>query len=126
MAGDWLEEVLAATDVLFEDTLGPDISDDARTLCPVFAGENSTAGYSSLEIAERLGNVTPGALLESIEFHLNGHDLIVSATGSDERSYAYYVETGHRIVVFGYDTGEYKEPQPFLRPALYQIREGVL
>jgi hypothetical protein len=123
MAPGWLENVLAATDVLFTSTLGPEISDDARSYCPVFFGENSTAGEVSFEIATRLGTPMPGgSLRDSIEFHLNAHDLIVAATGSDERSYAVYVETGHNVVVFGVDMGWRKDGQPFLRPALYQVR----
>ena len=123
MAPDWLEDVYLATDRLFERTLGPEISEDAKDLCPVFFGQNSTAGEVSFQIATSLGTPMPGgSLRDSIEFHLNGHILIVAATGSDERSYAYYVETGHMIVVFGYRTGGHKEAQPFLRPALYQVR----
>ena len=66
-----------------------------------------------------------GSLRDSIEFHLDGHDLIVAATGSDERTYAYWVETGHDIVVFGHRTGRHKEAQPFLRPALYAVRSAA-
>lgn len=122
MAPGWQEDVYASTDVLFEDELGPAISDDARSLCPVFGGDNSTATAVSLAIAASLGNEEPGALRDSIRFFLWGHTLIVMATGSDERTFAYFVETGHRIVVFGYDTGREKAPSPFLRPALYQQR----
>jgi hypothetical protein len=46
----------------------------------------------------------------------------VRATGNGERSYAVFVELGHRIVVFRYNTGRSKEAQPFLRPALYTVR----
>jgi hypothetical protein len=126
MDPDWLEDVYLATDRLFTDRLGPDISEDARDLCPVFFGQNSTAGEVSFQIATSLGTPMPGgALRDSIEFHLNGHDLIVSATGSDERSYAYYVECGHQVWVFGVDRGWHKEAQPFLRPALYQVRAAA-
>jgi len=129
MAPDWLEGVYAGTDRLFTNILGPDIREAARDLCPVFGGQNSTATEVSMQIAESLAargrEPDPGALRDSIEDHLNGHTLIVSANGSDERSYAYWVETGHRIVVFGHDTGRYKAPSPFLRPALYQIRSAA-
>jgi hypothetical protein len=123
MASDWQELVFLATDQLFTETLGPAIRDDAKALCPVFFGENSTAGETSRQIAESLGTPMPGgALRDSIEDHLDGHDLIVAATGNGERTYAYWVEMGHRIVVFSYDTGREKPESPFLRPALYQIR----
>jgi hypothetical protein len=124
MSPDWLENVLSATDRLFSDTLGPEITDDMRDLCPVFGGENSTATPVSLAIAASLGDrgPEPGALRDSIEHHLNGHDLVVSATGSDERSWAYWVEYGHAISVFGRSTGRHKPATPFIRPAIYRVR----
>ena len=123
MASGWLENILQATDVLFTETLGPAISNDAKVFCPVFFGQNSTAGETSRQIAESLGTPMPGGSLhDSVEDHLNGHDLIVAATGSGERTYAYWVETGHDVVVFGRPMGWHKEAQPFLRPALYQVR----
>ena len=123
MAANWQQYVLAATDALFKDTLGPVIAEDAKGYCPVFFGENSTAGETSRQIAESLGTPIPGgSLRDSIEFHLNDHTLIVSASGSDERSYAVYVETGHAVWVFGVDRGWRKDGQPFLRPACYTYR----
>ena len=45
-----------------------------RVYCPVFFGQNSTAGEVSLQIAQSLGTPIPGgSLRDSIEFHLNGH-----------------------------------------------------
>ena len=120
MDPDGMARVYAASDRFFETRLGPDIAADAARYCPVFGGENSTATPESIAMAGP--DYQPGALRDSIESHLNGHTLIVAATGSDQRSYAYWVETGHRIVVFGYDTGRSKDPQPFLRPALFQVR----
>ena len=119
----YLAGLYAATDDLFVTRLGPEIYGAARVYCPVFFGQNSTATEVSRQIALSLGTPVPGgALRDSIEFHLNVHTLIVSATGSDERSYAAYVELGHRIVVFGRPTGRSKPPQPFLRSALYTVR----
>ena len=120
---DWLASVLALTDQMFLTRLGPEISADAKRYCPVFFGDNSTAGPVSYAIALSLGTPMPGgALRDSIEDHLNGHTLIVAATGNDERSYAAYVELGHHIVVFGHDTGREKPESPFLMPALYTVR----
>lgn len=96
------EQVRAATADWLDRQLGHDIAEDARRYCP-----------------ERTGS-----LKDSIEHHLDGDDLIVSATGSDERTYAAYVELGHRV--YHPSTGEVGPevvpPQPFLRPALYQQR----
>jgi hypothetical protein len=123
---DWPAYVYAGTDRLFLTRLGPEISTDAKAYCPVFGGENSTATATSLAIAESLGTPIPGgSLRDSIRFFLKVHSLIVMATGSDERSYAYFVETGHAIVVFGRATGRRKGPSPFLRPALYQVRAAA-
>jgi hypothetical protein len=96
----WQSHVYAATDALFRDKLGPAIRDDAKRYCPK----------------------RTGTLADSIEDHLEGHTLIVSATGSDERAYAAYVELGHRIVAWGHKTGRVQPPSPYLRPALYQQR----
>lgn len=124
MDPDWLAGVYAYTDQIFDAKLGPDISGDARRYCPVFGGDNSTATEVSLQIAASLGRDIPGGdLRDSIEYHLNDHVLVVAATGNDERSYAYWVETGHDIVVFGRETGRHKEAQEFLRPACYQERD---
>jgi hypothetical protein len=149
----WQEQVLAAWEDFAEERLGPDISDDARRYCPV----------------------ETGALKASIEHHMEGDDLIVSASGGGEddegnlyvsrrpgrhttrsaalvrpmpvrdarkrtvgvldtrevhhvdeggRTYAAYVELGHRI--YHPSTGQTGPgtvaPRPFLRPALYQER----
>lgn len=98
----WRENVDAATAEFFETRLGPDIADDARRYCP-----------------ERTGD-----LKDSIESHVEDGTLIVSATGNDERTYAAYVELGHRV--YHPSTGivgpEIVAPEPFLRPALMQQR----
>jgi hypothetical protein len=122
MSPGWQDNVYAGTDALFLTQLGPEIWADARALCPVFGGQNSTATAVSFAIAASLGNVEPGALRDSIEYHLNGHTLIVSASGGNGRGFAYWVETGHNVVVFRRDMGYRKGPQPFLRPALYAVR----
>lgn len=126
MDADWQSKVFGLTDAMFQGTLGPEIQTDAQQLCPVFGEENSTATEFSLQLAARLGNDEPGGLRDSIEHHLNGHTLIVAATGGGGRAYAAYVELGHRIVFFGHDTGRHKGPSPFLRPALYQVRSTGL
>jgi hypothetical protein len=76
------------------------------------------------EVAERAKRYVPidtGALRESIEHHMDGTKLVVSATGSDVRTYAAYIELGHRV--YHPSTGkvgpEWVPAQPFLRPALY-------
>lgn len=114
----WDGDIAAAIQAFFRDRLGPDIARDARRYCP-----------------ERTG-----ALAESIEHHLEGDDLIVSATGgADGRTYAAYVELGTRPHEIrptekkalywpgaAHPVGKVNHPgtrpQPFLRPALYQER----
>ncbi len=101
--GDWEGPVMAAVEDLFQNRLGPDIADDARRYAP-----------------ERTG-----ALKESIEHHLEDGTLIVSATGgADGRTYAGYVELGHRVYhpSTGITGPEVVHPEPFLRPALYKER----
>lgn len=122
----------ARMDQFFMTRLGPEITASAKAYCPVFFGQNSTAGETSYQIALSLGTPMPGgALRDSIEYYLRIHTLIIKASGDPNgtegppKNYAYWVETGHRIVVFGYDTGRTKPPSPFLRPALYQTRLGA-
>lgn len=95
---DWREHVGKATVEFLDNRLGPDIAEDAQRYCPEDTGD----------------------LKRSIEHHLEDGRLIVSATGSDERTYAAYVELGHRV--YHPSTGEVGPetvpPQPFLRPAL--------
>jgi hypothetical protein len=102
---DWEIHTLADWAKLAEERLGPEVAGDARELCPV----------------------DTGALKESIEHHLEGDDLIVSAKGgADGRTYACYVEFGHRV--YHPSTGvvgpEVVPEQPFLRPALFKRRDG--
>lgn len=98
----WQDGVLAAWRALAGQTLGPEIEADAKGYCPVLTGD----------------------LLDSIEHHMNGDVLVIKGSGSDERFYCAYVEMGH--AVFHPSTrivGPERVPaQPFLRPALYQIR----
>lgn len=118
ISGDWEGEVTAALEKLFAERLGPAIADDARRYCPK----------------------DTGALAESIEFHLEGLKLIVSATGGrDGKTYAAYVElgTGPHVIYpkdkqalywkgAAHPVGKVNHPgsrpRPFLRPALYKTR----
>jgi hypothetical protein len=103
VSDDWEPQVGAAVEAFFQNRLGPDIAGDALRYCP----EDT------------------GSLKDSIEHHLEGGDLIVSATGgAGGRTYAAYVELGHRV--YHPSTGEtgpeVVPPSPFLRPALFQQR----
>lgn len=104
LAPSWDQEVAGLTDRLMLDVLGPAIAADAYDYCPKATGE----------------------LADSIEYHLDGHDLIVSASGgADGRAYAVYVEMGHYIAHGPHMSlvgPERKEAEPYLRPALYQVR----
>jgi hypothetical protein len=100
---DWEAQVYAAWDEFADGRLGPDIAGDARRFAPK----------------------RTGALAESVEHHLEQHDLIVSASGGDGgRTYAAYVELGHRVYhpSTGITGPEVVPAEPFLRPALYTER----
>lgn len=101
LASDLDEYLAGITDEYFDTRLGPKIRDDAKRYCPKRTGD----------------------LADSIEKHLDGHTLIVSATGSEERSYAAWVELGHRIYHPSTGTAgpDVVPPEPFLRPALYGV-----
>lgn len=148
MDGSYQAQLDAAVEEFLDERLGPDIADDARRYCPV----------------------RTGALKASIEHHLEGGSLIVSASGGGEdssgnlyvsrrpgrltdrsaslthpspgrnvgslttrtvhhvdeggRTYALYVEEGHRV--FHPSTGitgpGVVAPHSFLRVAVYQER----
>ncbi|MGW2371664.1 HK97 gp10 family phage protein [Kitasatospora sp. NPDC001683] len=116
--GAWEDEVALAVARLFTEQLGPAIAADAARYCPE----------------------KTGALAASIEHHLEGPDLVISATGgADGRTYAAYVELGtgpHVIRPNGKQALHWEgaahpvrevhhpgsRPQPFLRPALLQQR----
>ena len=102
MTPDWQGRLDASIDEVYSDKLGPAIRDDAKRYCPKRTGD----------------------LANSIEYHLDEHTLIISATGSDDRDYATYVEMGHRIVAGSPPavTNRKTLSQPFLRPAIYKTR----
>lgn len=91
-----------AVDAFLRDRLGPAIAADAKRFCPKRTGD----------------------LADSIEHHLEGGKLVITASGSASRDYAAYVEMGHRIVAWGHRTGRVQPPSPYLRPALFQTRTG--
>ena len=102
MTPDWQGRLDASIDEVYSDKLGPAIRDDAKRYCPKRTGD----------------------LANSIEYHLDGHTLIISATGSGDRDYAAYVEYSHRIVAGSPRavTNRKTLAEPFLRPALFQTR----
>jgi hypothetical protein len=103
MAAGWEADVDTALATLFEGKLGPAIASDAARYAPK----------------------DTGALAESVEHHMEGRALIVSATGgAGGREYAADVELGHRVYhpSTGITGPEVVPPEPFLRPALYQER----
>lgn len=100
---DTKAELTAKVDEYLDGHLGPLIAADAYRFCPKDTEQ----------------------LADSVEHHLDDHNLIVSATGSSERDYAAYVELGHRVYhpSTGITGPEVVPPSPFLRPALYVERE---
>lgn len=123
----WEAAVLAATDAFFLDRLGPDIVTDARRYCPRSGRTQAREAAGQLRYHDtyrREEDDSPGSLAESIRDYLEEHNLIVEATGNDERDYAAYVELGHRVFhPSTHITGpEVVAPESFLRPALYQQR----
>lgn len=99
----WQGNVDAAVYEFLDSRLGPDIAADA----------------------ERYAPKRTGALAASIEHHMEGQTLIVSATGgAGGRVYAAYVELGHRVYhpSTGITGPEMVPAEPFLKPALYTER----
>jgi hypothetical protein len=69
------------------------------------------------DLAKRLAPKRTHFLEESIVSGREGDDWYVDALAG----YALYVEMGHRIVAWGHETGKFKAPDPFLRPALDSV-----
>lgn len=106
MSPGWQERLMERWRQFADAKLGPAITDDMRRYCPV----------------------DTGALRDSIEHHMNADALIVKATGGAEgRTYAAWIELGHRV--YHPSTGivgpEVVAPQPFIRPAVYQVRRTL-
>lgn len=97
MVEGWQDEVWSRYDTFLKDRLGPAIGRDARRYAPVDTGELRD-------------HIDDGAVAD--------HTLRVTA----RTNYAAAVENGHRVVSHGRDTGHFVQPQPFLRPALFQKR----
>jgi hypothetical protein len=85
------------------DRVSAAVLEDMRQYCPVDTGE----------------------LIESLDRGFT--DDTTARVGSKGVKHSVYVEEGHEIVYRGADgelvrTGEFVEPQPYMRPALYQER----
>lgn len=98
------------------------VDDDAREKAEaaVVPWMREELGPEIEERAKRYVPVDTGALRESIEHHMDGTTLVVSATGSDVRTYAAYIELGHHVYhpSTGITGPEWVPGQPFLKPAL--------
>lgn len=98
------------------------VDDDAREKAEaaVVPWMREELGPEIEERAKRYVPIDTGALRESIEHHMNGTTLVVSATGSDVRTYAAYIELGHHVYhpSTGITGPEWVPGQPFLKPAL--------
>jgi hypothetical protein len=130
----------------FETRLGPDIADSARRYCPVRTGAlkasiehhvndgnlivSATGGgedsNGNLYVSQRAGRISDRGGIHPNPGRNEGELVTRQVHHVDEggRVYALYVEMSHRI--FHPSTGitgpEVTNPEPFLRPALYQVR----
>lgn len=77
------------------------ISDRARQIVPIDTGD----------LRNSIG-VRPG-LFGAHEVHVGGTDA----------PYWAHVEYGHRLVAWGHDTGRTVPAQPYMRPAIYAVRD---
>ena len=128
----WREHVEAGWVELAETRLGPDIRDDAKRFAPVGPDVIVPDPEKHPRTQDRIG----GELRESIEHHMEEMTLVIEA----HAPYSAFVEEGtrpHEIAAQGPwslwspATGEYfgetvhhpgTRPEPYLRPALYQVR----
>jgi hypothetical protein len=95
---------------MFEDDLGPKIKDQVIVNTPVDTGALAESTYMEVDWTE--------------------HKLRVGALGDESRAdenrryYAAWVDLGHRIFVYGHDTGRVKAPTAYMRKAIYRRYAG--
>lgn len=104
-----MENLLRSVDSMFETKLGPMMKAEVVRNTPVDTGKLRDSVYYEVDRSE--------------------HELNVGATGDPEREegrqwYALFVDLGHRIFVYGHDTGRVRQPTAFIRKALYRRYGG--
>ena len=98
----------ALVDHMLDTKLGPMMRDEVIKNCPV----------------------DTGALAASTDYHVEDHKLYVTAIGDESREaenrryYASWVDLGHRIFIFGHDSGKVQPPTFYMRRALYRHYPG--
>lgn len=104
-----MEHINSAMDKAFDAKLGPLMKAEVQHNTPI----------------------DTGALIDSVYYEVDRekHELNVGATGDPKRKegrqwYALYVDLGHRIFVYGRDTGKVRQPTAFIRKALYRRYPG--
>jgi hypothetical protein len=150
---DWESRIMPAWINFAESRLGPDIADDARKYCPVDTGALKASIRDDMEGLDLIVSATgggedgpdgaggnlyvsirPGKVSERYGTHSGGSDPFhhrgsgrtreVHHVDEGGRSYAAYVELGHRVYhpTTGVTGPEVVRAQPFLRPALFTRR----
>lgn len=144
---DWESHVLPAWGDFAESRLGPDIADDARKFCPVDTGALKASVEDHMEDLDLIVSASGGGEDEGGNLFVSSRPGKVGSGGTHPdatqsrhvgttttrevhhveeggRTYAAYVELGHRVFHPSTHTvgPEVVPAQPFLRPALFQRR----
>lgn len=105
-----MEEILSRVDDMFEDNLGPEIKAQVMRNTPIDTGALVSTTY--MEVDRDTHTLNVGALGDE------------SREGENRKYYAAWVDLGHRIFVYGHDTGRVKAPTAYMRRALYRRYAG--
>lgn len=105
-----LENVYRLVDDMFEHKIGPMVKAQVIRNCPVDTGSLSA---STTQEVDRIKHV----------LYIIGYG-DESRVEPERKYYAAWVDLGHRIVVFGHDTGRVQPPTAYMRRALYKSYPG--
>jgi hypothetical protein len=107
---DAMEEILSLCDDMFEDHLGPAVKAQVMHNTPIDTGALIDSTYMEVDRSEHALNV--GALGDG------------SRVAENRKYYAAWVDLGHRIFIYGRDTGRVQAPTAYMRRALYRRYAG--
>ena len=96
---------------------GKVVAKRAKELCPRSSKTGTREGWSKQTAGSRTGTKP---LAETIGVVVRKYDTVsVAVVGPQHPAGAlgHLVEYGHRMVVYGHDTGRRVQPKPFMRPA---------
>ena len=126
MAPDWLQQLHEAEREFFEQQLGPDITEDAKSACPVLTGRLQRAiDHQTIADAGALPELQVGVFPDedgelgyagAVELGFLGPELVHEYVNPN------FMGRGRAVVIHEHWRMGNSPEQPYLRPALYRER----